>query len=562
MNVGGFMKVRNEILREGNIYRALANLERVCDGGVLCDDASTDGTREVLEAYVAKNPQWSLVLVEPVDHNFERELEVKERMLSLVHQRSKTEHAFDWIWWLDADETLDAEGTEHFRSWLERETATVGSPWAWRFHYTQLWRNCVWARTDDGFDNGQFLKLWRYSPALHFDTSYGTHRQQFPRPLDYQRSALAPFEIIHWGNYGKNLQWKSHQYAGGLGGVDRHLFFGHSTPSLASGKGYDTPMPAPSPSYRRVPAEIFPPGTRRDGGDMASAETPRPFTLDEVRLIREMGNLTGKKGWFTVVVPTFNRAADLPRTLASLRAQSYQHWVALVLDDGSTDETTALMRRLQDEEPRIFYARYPENRGGVAMNEIGMAMACEMTEYWTRLGSDDTFGPDKLAYDAQALDGSGKGTPYFGACYGSYRVSRRGQLAESCNPSLPLMAVREALQGGRFVASWANIAVRTAALRKVRNRWGNFVDPSLRNQEDFLFNARLSLETDFVWRGLVRGELLVNPSKVGVHSEDIEAVWNCLENVGAPPEASASANAVLTGQETELTRRLIAEFPR
>jgi glycosyltransferase involved in cell wall biosynthesis len=532
--IAGFLKVKDETVRGGNIYRALANLEATCDCGIICDDFSSDGTRDIVTEWVKRQPgMWTAMYVPPELQSFELELTVKQKMMEKLHA-TIGERPIDWIWWLDADEALDQEGTRRFKEWV---AADAGTHAAWKFHYTQIWRNASWARTDDGFDDGVFCKLWRYSPELSFDLRPGTHRQQFPTQIDYGKAGLAPFEIVHFGNYGKVLQWKCHQYAGGLGGVDRHLAFGHTpAESLATGLGYDKPeWSKPFPTYRKVAWNTI---WANDFLDIDESNPPEPFTMDEIRRIRAMGSMKKLQGWFTVVIPAYNRAATLPKALQSLLDQRYDKWVAVVLDDGSTDETPALMRAWERRDPRIFYCRYNENRGGVAVNEIGMSLACEWTEYWTRLGSDDWFGPGKLEADAAALE-------HHEATFGPFTVWKHGKADHQCagswgpeNGASP----SERLRQGQFLASWANVAVRTEVLRKVREKWGNFVDPRLRNQEDYLFNVRVAqLGVEWVWRP----------------GDPADAFWNCLENVGAAPSASASANAELTARDTALTRQLI-----
>ena len=518
----GFAKVRNEIIREGNVHRMLRNLAQFCNGGILCDDASTDGTGDVLEEFAHDHAGWQVMHVPQDEQSFDNELAVKDVMMRLIHDRHDEP---DWIWWADADEWLaDAKA---LRSYVEGHQ----SP-GYRFHYTQPWRTTAWARTDDGFDDGVFVKLWRYTPDLSFDTGRGTHRNQFPKQIPYQACPVAPFEVVHYGNVGKNLVWKAIQYAGGLGGVDRHIHFGHSpSTSLATGVGFDKKYPAEVPVYRRVPDGLCP--------DAIGHLPPQPFTLDEIRRIRSMGNLRGLPGWFTVVVPTFNRAADLPRALDSLLYQRYTQWIALVLDDGSTDDTAAIMRQYQERDPRIFYARYPTNRGGVAVNELGMAMACEFTEYWSRLGSDDWWGPGKLERDAQALT-------FHDATFGPFTVWKHGRADHVCAGAWgnTTGTPSERLRRGEFLAGWANVAVRTSVLRKVCARFGNFCDPQLRNMEDFLVNARIAHVAEWVWH----------------EGDSGDAFWNCLEGVGAAAGASASANAEVTARDNVITRRLIQEM--
>ena len=56
----------------------------------------------------------------------------------------------------------------------------------------------------------------------------------------------------------------------------------------------------------------------------------------------------------------------------------------------------------------------------------------------------------------------------------------------------------------KFAASWANVAVRTAVLRKVRDSFGGFCDRQSRNMEDFHCNMRIASVSNIVWRGLKR----------------------------------------------------------
>lgn len=537
MKIFGFCKLRNEALHEGNIHRVLNELDRLCDGGIICDDASTDGTADILRDWVTKREGWALLEVGPEDQSFANEMAVKQVMMEALHSRADKP---DWILWLDGDESIDY-GARAFRQWIDGDD---GAHQAIKCKYTQVWRTQEWARTDQGFDDGVFVKLWRYSPSLSFDTAPGTHRAQFPQQIDYGAAPVAPFECIHWGNFGKNLVWKAIQYAGGLGGVDRHIAFGHpASESQATGVGFDqSEWSAPVPQFRRLMHLAASP---------QPSPPPEPFTPTEIRRIRSLGDLRGLRDHFCVIAPAYNRAATLPRALDSLLAQTYDKWIAIVLDDGSQDNTRNVMREYQDRDPRIFYARYETNRGGVAMNEIGMSLACEMTEWWSRLGSDDWWGPRKLELDAAALR-------EHEAVYGAFRVWRddRGY-GETCNPPMRPDDIHHALRAGRFLVSWANCAARTSTLVRVRERFGAFADARLRNCEDFIVNARIAEVADWVWRGPEERPFLpVGQAWNWEAPTELEAAWR------AAPEGGASSpeNAAILQRDEELTRRLIAEM--
>lgn len=503
----GLMKVRNEIVRSGNIYRSLLNMQNFCDDVYVCDDASYDGTYEYLKTLI---PEDHILRVEPKDHDFRKELLWKQKLLDMIHQ----DGPWGFIWWQDADEVLDRQGTDTIREFCKARLNY--SIKGYKFHYTQLWRNSSWARTDDGFDNGHFIKLWKWCPTLRFNVLEGTHHAQFPAQVG-ESLEQAPFDVIHFGNFGVNLRWKCIQYYGGLGGVDRHLRFENA-------------------EYRKVPKDIMPPGVEHIPGNM-----PEPFTTQQIDRILSFKDLKNLEKTFCVIIPTYNRGHVLRRTLDSLLKQTYDKWIAVVLDDASTDDTSAVMWEYQEKDPRFFYGRYLSHAGGVGMNEIGMEIAMNTCEYWTRLGSDDWFLPQKLERDVKALE-------KYKACYGPFVVNRNGNFAELCSGPMDPQLIRDAFNKGGFEASWVNVACKSSILRKVKDKFGNFVDPRLQNMEDRLFNFRVLKFCDFVWRGQSNGVFYINPNQEerelilkDKENLEVEGVWSTDEKAGSSYNSSVYA---------------------
>ncbi len=98
-------------------------------------------------------------------------------------------------------------------------------------------------------------------------------------------------------------------------------------------------------------------------------------------------------GVVSVITATYNRAATLPRALDSLLAQTYPRWECVVVDDGSTDDTPAVLARYGDE--RIRVVTHPVNRGVTAAKNTGLDHATG--EWFTMLDSDDEIVPEALA---------------------------------------------------------------------------------------------------------------------------------------------------------------------
>ena len=68
----------------------------------------------------------------------------------------------------------------------------------------------------------------------------------------------------------------------------------------------------------------------------------------------------------SVVIPAYNEAARLPATLRDLRAfldRDGRRAEVIVVDDGSTDGTSEVVRRAEAEDDRIRLIRLPQNRG-------------------------------------------------------------------------------------------------------------------------------------------------------------------------------------------------------
>lgn len=111
----------------------------------------------------------------------------------------------------------------------------------------------------------------------------------------------------------------------------------------------------------------------------------------------------------SIVLPTWNRAAKLERALASVRAQTWQHWEAIVVDDGSEDDTAAVMAGLVALDPRIRYL--PREHEGVcaARNAAIEAAGGGLIAF---LDSDNEWQPDYLRDMVTAMTGLGLEAAY------------------------------------------------------------------------------------------------------------------------------------------------------
>jgi O-antigen biosynthesis protein len=94
----------------------------------------------------------------------------------------------------------------------------------------------------------------------------------------------------------------------------------------------------------------------------------------------------------SVVVPTYDRAHVIARTLQTVLAQTFGDFEVLVVDDGSTDDTEQVVRSCTDG--RVHYLRQPANAGVGAARNRGLREA--RGEFIAFLDSDDEWMPRKL----------------------------------------------------------------------------------------------------------------------------------------------------------------------
>jgi len=95
---------------------------------------------------------------------------------------------------------------------------------------------------------------------------------------------------------------------------------------------------------------------------------------------------------FSVIIPTYNRGIKLRRAIESVLAQTYTNFEILVMDDGSTDNTSEVLASYKDN--RITY-EWDINFGGPSRpRNRGIALA--KGEWVCFIDSDDWWTDDKL----------------------------------------------------------------------------------------------------------------------------------------------------------------------
>ena len=103
----------------------------------------------------------------------------------------------------------------------------------------------------------------------------------------------------------------------------------------------------------------------------------------------------------TAIIPTYNRVAHLERAIVSVVAQTQPCNELIVVDDGSTDGTVAIVEQLAASANIPIRLLRQENRGAAAARNSGIRMA--KGRLLAFLDSDDWWLPHKLALQTAAM---------------------------------------------------------------------------------------------------------------------------------------------------------------
>ena len=131
----------------------------------------------------------------------------------------------------------------------------------------------------------------------------------------------------------------------------------------------------------------------------------------------------------SVIIPTFNRANFIARAVTDALKQSYHNIEVIVVDDASTDLTSAVVQDIDD--PRVNYLRLEQNSGPSTARNRGVNLA--QGEFIAFLDSDDEWDERKIELQLDAI--RKQQNPYHIVCYtqasviendGSYLLPTRG----------------------------------------------------------------------------------------------------------------------------------------
>ena len=173
-------------------------------------------------------------------------------------------------------------------------------------------------------------------------------------------------------------------------------------------------------------------------------------------------------------MPAYQAEQTLERAVRSVRAQDFDDWELLIVDDGSRDGTAAIAEKLAAEDPRIRVFRLPSNSGAARARNHAIGQA--KGRYLAFLDADDEWSPQKLSRQIAFMQQTG--TPL---CYSGFW---RDTGTTRHEVKIPASVTYSELLRGNVIGCLTAVVDRTAFPPGIAM-------PDIRRRQDYAFWLRL-----------------------------------------------------------------------
>ena len=228
----------------------------------------------------------------------------------------------------------------------------------------------------------------------------------------------------------------------------------------------------------------------------------------------------------SVIIPTFNRAGFLSRSILSVVQQTLSPAELIIVDDGSTDNTEQVVHDISSNSPVSIVYQYQQNSGAAAARNTGIRSSRH--EYIAFLDSDDWWLPGKLEQQYQAMDSQ----PH-------YLISHTREIWYRNGKRVNQKKKHDPLHGDIFEASLRMCMVGMSTVMAKRTCFSTFgfFDEQLACCEDYDLWLRMSCQIPFLridapllCKDGGRNDQLSFIHRMGMDTFRIQSLCNLLES--------------------------------
>ena len=189
----------------------------------------------------------------------------------------------------------------------------------------------------------------------------------------------------------------------------------------------------------------------------------------------------------SVIIPAFNASAFIGATLDSVLSQTYQDLEVLVVDDGSTDETSHIVEASAAKDSRVVFLRQ-QNLGVAAARNLAAAHA--RGEYLAPIDADDVWYPTKIEKQVNCLEHGG---PSVGLNYTWWLgIDESGTPRLHSHPWMIEGDVADTHTALNFIGNASIPLIRRSAFEQVGGYESNFLAQGAQGCEDWDLSLRIA----------------------------------------------------------------------
>lgn len=222
----------------------------------------------------------------------------------------------------------------------------------------------------------------------------------------------------------------------------------------------------------------------------------------------------------TVVMPAYNAEKTIREAVGSVIAQTVKDWELIVIDDGSTDNTVAILTELAGSDSRIRFLQNEKN-SGVSYTR-NRAVALSKGEWIAFLDSDDIWQPQKLEKQLELLNKY----PEMVVCYtASSFIDDKGNPFEYVMEAIEELDYKTLLH--KNIMSCSSVMIRSSVMKEIKM-------PSDKMHEDFFVWLTVLKKYKFAYgvnEPLLVYRLSAN-SKSSNRLKSAKMLYNCYKAIG------------------------------